>query len=57
MLPKLFITSHLRGFLLSAMKTLFASFRLSLGGIKANGVLIVENVEADRLTHMGYRTY
>lgn len=39
------------------MKTPFASFRLSRGGIKASGVLIVENAEADRLTRMGYCTY
>lgn len=36
------------GFLLSAMKALFASFRLSLGGIEANRVLIVESAETDR---------
>lgn len=37
-----------RGFFISAMKTPFASFRLARGGIKASGVLIVENAEADR---------
>lgn len=31
------------GFFTSAMKTPFVSFRLARGGIKASGVLIVEN--------------